>query len=117
LDKIRGISGFPDTWLPNKTEAGFNSIQFGGSMTILEMLGQSGSLTVLGMGVVFGFLAIMVICVTIMGKIMHALGADKDVIAPGSDAQVSSSASATAKTTAVTAAITAAVAEYQKDNS
>jgi oxaloacetate decarboxylase gamma subunit len=82
-------------------------------MTILEMLGQSGSLTVLGMGVVFGFLAIMVVCVTIMGKIVHALGADKDVIAPQSDA----AASSPAKTTAVAAAITAAVAEYQKENS
>jgi oxaloacetate decarboxylase (Na+ extruding) subunit gamma len=82
-------------------------------MTILEMLGQSGSLTVLGMGVVFGFLAIMVVCVTIMGKIVHALGADKDVITPGPDA----SASSPAKTTAVAAAITAAVTEYQKDNS
>jgi len=82
-------------------------------MTILEMLGQSGYLTLLGMGVVFGFLTIMVICVTFMGKIVHALGADKDVIAPGSAA----SPSAPAKTTAVAAAITAAVAEYQKDNS
>ena len=82
-------------------------------MTILEMLGQSGVLTVLGMGVVFGFLTIMVICVTIMGKVIHALGADKDVIAPGSDA----AASSPAKTTAVAAAITAAVTEYQKDHS
>jgi len=81
-------------------------------MTILEMLGQSGSLTLLGMGVVFGFLAIMVICVTIMGKIVHALGADKDVIAP----EPGASASAPAKTTAVAAAIAAAVTEYQKDN-
>ena len=85
-------------------------------MTILEMLGQSGYLTLLGMGVVFGFLTIMVICVTIMGKIVHALGADKDVIAPGSGAQVSPSASSPAKTTSVAAAITVAVAEYQKDN-
>jgi len=82
-------------------------------MTILEMLGQSGVLTVLGMGVVFGFLTIMVICVTIMGKIVHALGADKDVTASGPDA----AASSPAKTTAVAAAITAAVTEYQKDHS
>jgi oxaloacetate decarboxylase gamma subunit len=81
-------------------------------MTILEMLGQSGSLTLLGMGVVFGFLTIMVICVTIMGKIVHALGADKDVLAPGSGGSTTSPA----KTTAVAAAITAAVAEYQKGN-
>ena len=86
-------------------------------MTILEMLGQSGSLTLLGMGVVFGFLTIMVICVTIMGKVVHALGLDKDVLTPGSGAPGVPSASAPAKTTAVAAAITAAVAEYQKDNS
>jgi oxaloacetate decarboxylase gamma subunit len=91
-------------------EAGFNSIQFGGSMTILEMLEQSGSLTLLGMGVVFGFLAIMVICVTIMGKIFQALGRNKGTAAP------EQGASAPAKTTAVAAAITAAVTEYQKDN-
>jgi oxaloacetate decarboxylase gamma subunit len=77
------------------------------------MLGQSGVLTLLGMGVVFGFLVIMVICVSIMGKIIHALGADKDIITPESNV----SASSPAKTTAVAAAITAAVAEYQKDNS
>jgi oxaloacetate decarboxylase gamma subunit len=84
-------------------------------MTILEMLGQSGVLTLLGMGVVFGFLVIMVICVSVMGKIIHALGADKDVLGPESN--VSASSSNPAKTTAVAAAITAAVTEYQKDNS
>ena len=83
-------------------------------MTIMEMLGQSGVLTVLGMGVVFGFLVIMVICVSAMGKIVHALGADKDVA--GSAATSPSQASSPAKSTAVAAAITAAVAEYQKDN-
>ena len=83
-------------------------------MTIVEMLGQSGILTVLGMGVVFGFLIIMVFCVSIMGKVVQGLGADKDVNAPaGGSGQVSGPA----KTTAVTAAITAAVNEYRKDNS
>jgi oxaloacetate decarboxylase gamma subunit len=77
------------------------------------MLGQSGSLTLLGMGVVFSFLAIMVICVTIMGKIVQALGGNKDAAAPDQG----SAASSPAKTTAVAAAITAAVTEYQKDNS
>ncbi|MDR0474357.1 MAG: OadG family protein [Treponema sp.] len=81
-------------------------------MTILEMLGQSGVLTVLGMAVVFSFLVIMVIAVTIMGKIVHALGADKDVAAP----QAGGPASSPAKATAVAAAITAAVDAYQKDN-
>ena len=81
-------------------------------MTIMEMLGQSGVLAVLGMGIVFSFLVIMVICVTAMGKIVHALGLDKDVTAPS----VGTSVPSPAKTTAVAAAITAAITEYQKDN-
>ena len=85
-------------------------------MTIMDMLGQSGVLTVLGMGIVFGFLVIMVIAVTLMGKIVHALGADKDVTQPqkphiGGQAVAGTSA---AKSTAVAAAITAAITEYQK---
>ena len=82
-------------------------------MTIMDMLGQSGYLTVLGMGVVFSFLLILIICVSIMGRIVHALGADKDLTAP----KAAAPASSPAKTTAVTAAITAAVTEYQKTNS
>ena len=88
---------------------------FGGSMTILEMLGQSGVLTLLGMGVVFGFLIIVVICVSAMGKVVHALGADKDVTAP--KAAVTPPSGGSAKNPAVVAAITAAVDEYRKDNS
>ena len=87
-------------------------------MTISEMLGQSGVLTVLGMGIVFSFLVIMVICVTIMGKVIHALGANKDAAQPGSGASGGAGpASGPAKSTAVAAAITAAVTEYQKNNS
>ncbi|MDR2468394.1 MAG: sodium pump decarboxylase subunit gamma, partial [Spirochaetaceae bacterium] len=36
-------------------------------MTIGEMFGQSAQLALLGMGVVFGFLCILIICVTCMG--------------------------------------------------
>jgi oxaloacetate decarboxylase gamma subunit len=79
----------------------------------MEMLGQSGVLTLLGMGVVFGFLVTMVICVSIMGKVVHALGVDKDVSAPGSQAPAQPAGAA--KSTAVAAAITAAVNEYQKN--
>ena len=81
-------------------------------MNIFQMLEQSGALTVLGMGVVFGFLVIMVICVSIMGKIFHALGIDKNVEANAEGAE----ASGAAKSTAVAAAIVAAVNEYQKEN-
>ena len=82
-------------------------------MNIFQMLEQSGILTVLGMGIVFGFLVIMVICVSIMGKIFHALGIDKNVEASAEGAEASSGA---AKSTAVAAAIVAAVTEFHKDN-
>jgi oxaloacetate decarboxylase gamma subunit len=77
------------------------------------MLGQSGVLTLLGMGVVFGFLAIMIVCVSLTGKIIHAVGADKDVIQNAAAVP----AAGPANSGATTAAITAAVAEYQKGNS
>jgi len=75
------------------------------------MLGQSGILTLLGMGIVFSFLVIMVICVSAMGKILQALGANKD--APAPEVQASSPA----RPAAITAAIAAAISEYQKDHS
>jgi oxaloacetate decarboxylase gamma subunit len=80
-------------------------------MTIVEMLGQSGVLTLLGMGIVFLFLATVILCVTLTGKIIHAIGADKDVTQP----QPVRTGTGAAKATAVTAAITAAVTEYQKN--
>ncbi|GHT78228.1 hypothetical protein FACS1894130_04450 [Spirochaetia bacterium] len=86
-------------------------------MTIVDMLGQSGVLTLLGMGIVFSFLAIVIISVTCMGKIVHALGADKDVGASPSTAAKPALASASAGQPAVTAAISAAVNEYRKTES
>jgi oxaloacetate decarboxylase gamma subunit len=77
-------------------------------MTIAEMLQQSGVLTLLGMGIVFGFLIIMVIAVSMMGRIIHALGADRDA------APQPKPPAAGVKTTAETAAISAAVSEYRK---
>ncbi|GHV82481.1 hypothetical protein AGMMS49991_10390 [Spirochaetia bacterium] len=84
-------------------------------MTIVDMLEQSGVLTLLGMGIVFSFLAIVIISVTCMGKIVHALGADKDVGASPSAA--AKPAVAAAGQPAVTAAISAAVNEYRKTES
>ena len=81
-------------------------------MTIMDMLGQSSTLTLLGMGVVFSFLCIMVIAVTLMGKIVHAVGADKDLTQPP---KAVSGTSTVSKTTAVAAAITAAITEYRKN--
>ena len=83
-------------------------------MTIMDMLGQSGILAVFGMGVVFGFLIIMIITITVVGKIIHALGADKDVTAPAKAATAAPAASG--NDASVTAAISAAVNEYRKSN-
>jgi oxaloacetate decarboxylase gamma subunit len=83
-------------------------------MTIAEMLEQSGVLTLLGMSIVFGFLAIMILCVALTGKFIHAIGADKDVLQ--SPAPVSAQGAGTANAGAVTAAIMAAVTEYQINN-
>ncbi|MBQ0003311.1 MAG: OadG family protein [Treponema sp.] len=47
-------------------------------MTIVDMLGQSGLLTLLGMGVVFSFIIIMIICMYALHAVLHALGKDKD---------------------------------------
>jgi oxaloacetate decarboxylase gamma subunit len=73
------------------------------------MLGQSGVLTLLGMGVVIGFLVIMIITITILGKIIHALGWDKDT-------RSASAAPAVSKQGEITAAIGAAVSQYKKNN-
>ena len=81
-------------------------------MTIAEMLEQSGVLTLLGMGIVFGFLIILIVSVTLMGKIIHALGLDKDTGAPAKTG--GAPAAGAGNNAAVTAAISAAVNEYRK---
>jgi oxaloacetate decarboxylase gamma subunit len=82
-------------------------------MTIVEMLGQSGVLTLLGMGVVFGFLIILIISVSAAGKFIRALGGGKDVQQPPG-AIGGGGTPGRAGNAAVTAAISAAVNEYQK---
>jgi oxaloacetate decarboxylase gamma subunit len=79
-------------------------------MTIPEMFVQSTALAAVGMTMVFGFLIIMVICVTLMGKVIHAIGADKE------DGPASQAAPAVqADSGALTAVITAAVTEHRKN--
>jgi oxaloacetate decarboxylase gamma subunit len=80
----------------------------------MDMLEQSSVLTLLGMGIVFSFLVILIISVTAAGKIIHALGAGKDAGAPPADGNGGGGAG---KTTAVAAAITAAVSEFRNTNS
>jgi len=86
-------------------------------MTILEMLEQSAILTVLGVGIVFSFLIIMIICVTMMGKIIRYLESGKNI----QDQEAATQESATAAQAVnkvengpIIAAITAAVNEYRK---
>jgi oxaloacetate decarboxylase gamma subunit len=79
-------------------------------MTIVQMLGQSGYLTVLGMGIVFFFLVILIVSITLVGKLLKALGVDKD---PEEAPRVSAPAAGPSNNAAVTAAISAAVTEYR----
>jgi oxaloacetate decarboxylase gamma subunit len=83
-------------------------------MTIVDMLEQSGVLTVLGMGVVFGFLIIMVISISLVGRCIRSLGLDKKDAGALPQA-VPAGPSPAVKTGAVTAAISAAVSEYRKE--
>jgi oxaloacetate decarboxylase gamma subunit len=76
----------------------------------MEMLGQSGVLTILGMGVVFSFLFILIIVISVAGKIISALKLNKDLIVQSIAVPASSAVSGNA----ITAAISAAVSEYRK---
>jgi oxaloacetate decarboxylase gamma subunit len=78
-------------------------------MTISEMLGQSALLTGLGMAVVFTFLIIMIICMTISAKVIKKLGLDKEE----KNNTGSASAKPAGNNNAVVAAIAAAVREKQ----
>ena len=46
-------------------------------MTISQMLGQSGLLTLLGMCVVFSFIIILIICMNLLRVIVHAFKLDQ----------------------------------------
>ncbi|MDR1127452.1 MAG: OadG family protein [Treponema sp.] len=77
-------------------------------MTIGQMFEQSGVLTLLGMGTVFAFLIIMIVCVTLVGKIIQRMG-----LADEEPAKSKPPTRTTGGDAAVTAAITAAVTEYR----
>jgi oxaloacetate decarboxylase gamma subunit len=82
-------------------------------MTIAQMLGQSGMMAAIGMGIVFSFLIVLVIVVTLTGKFIQTLGLDKD-----SQAEVAGrgkSVAAAVNQSAIVAAIGVAVTQYQKD--
>ncbi|MDR1466080.1 MAG: OadG family protein [Treponema sp.] len=78
-------------------------------MTIEEMFQQSAVLTVLGMGTVFVFLWIMIICINWVGKLVHTLGLDKEPPQKNTNKKNDSTPSE------ITAAITTAITEYRKN--
>jgi oxaloacetate decarboxylase gamma subunit len=75
------------------------------------MFQQSAILTLLGMAVVFAFLCLLIICVELVGRLVHKLGSDKDV-QPVKKEQPQNADGAVSHQ--VTAAITTAVIEYRK---
>ena len=81
-------------------------------MTIFQMLNQSGILAVLGMGVVFSFLILLVVSVSLSGNIIRALGASKKKNLQSEEAP----SPVTGESGGLTAAIAAAVNEYRKKN-
>ena len=80
-------------------------------MTIIEMLEQSGVLTILGMAVVFAFLWIMIICVSFTGKLVKAFGLDRE---KGQENNQRIEGTSGNPAPGVVAAITAAVSEFRK---
>lgn len=81
-------------------------------MTISEMLNQSGILTLLGMGVVFSFLIIMIFAMTALHAVIHVLGWDKE---EKKDVPASSTTTSTTDNGAIIAAIAAAVHEKKSN--
>ena len=85
-------------------------------MTISDMLGQSGLLTLLGMGVVFSFIIILIIFMHLLHAIVRALKLDKDTAKKSATVKKNGTVAAAVPavdTGAVIAAIAAAVRERQ----
>ena len=87
-------------------------------MTVTEMFGQSAIVTLLGMGVVFGFLIILIICITLVGNAVHSLGLDKDLEKPvkAKSPIIPEAVPVIERTNndAITAVIAAAITTYRK---
>ena len=80
---------------------------YGGTMTIFEMLGQSGVLILLGMGIVFGFLLILVTVISQFGRFFKSRHSGNGTVAQAGPAGKANEAG-------VIAAISAAIAEHRK---
>ena len=80
-------------------------------MTVLEMFSQSGILTLLGMGVVFFFLIIMILAMIALHAVVHALKWDAEpageqpVAAPSPSPSVSVPAEGSGAVVAAIAAV------------
>lgn len=79
-------------------------------MTIIDMLQQSLFLTLLGMGVVFAFLIILIVFMILSHKVLHALKRDQE---PVEQQKPSAAPVSTGQDGAVIAAIAAAIREKQ----
>jgi oxaloacetate decarboxylase gamma subunit len=79
-------------------------------MTIIEMLAQSGILTLFGMAVVFVFLWVMIVRINLVGKLIHRFGWDQDILQTEKDSQKSKNKAVMPE---ITTAISAAVTEYR----
>ncbi|MBQ7906158.1 MAG: OadG family protein [Spirochaetaceae bacterium] len=77
-------------------------------MTITQMLSQSLILTLLGMSVVFAFLVILIVFVSLTAKVIKALKLDQD-----ESADVATPAAQPAQKNKIVAAIAAALHEKQ----
>ena len=80
-------------------------------MTIIDMLQQSLFLTLLGMGVVFSFLIILIVFMTLSHKVLHALKLDQEPVEPRKPSVAP--VAAAGQDGAVIAAIAAAIWERQ----
>ena len=80
-------------------------------MTVPEMLGQSGILTLLGMGVVFAFLIALIVCMKLVGILVRTFSSS--TVEPGQSAAATAPFS-TETNQATVAAIAVAVSERQK---
>lgn len=78
-------------------------------MTIPEMMSQSGLLTVLGLGVVFAFLIILIAFMKLVEVLVRMSGLDKEEKTAASTAPAVNRG----QDTAIVAAIAAAVSEKQ----
>ena len=81
-------------------------------MTVLEMFSQSGILTLLGMGVVFFFLIIMILAMIALHAVVHALKWDTEPA--GEQSVAAPSVSVPAEDSGVVVAAIAAVLKDKK---